>query len=282
MKKDNLYTIGDVAKLMNISIYTLRYYDQIDLFKPAFTDPKTNYRYYEDTQLFQLDWIKSLRSIGTPLEKIHETYQISTAEQLHFLDEQEQVVNEQLSELTAVQKNIAQVRQYLTQQLDDHQMNEVYVLEAPVTRILVKPLTKKGINPRAIENSSYSDMKHFLEEQHLGIHGGYGGIFPYRADYASVEEMDYHTLFTPLFSDKWVTEIAEGMDIGKIPGGRYAAIRFEFSPSAYVENYQKLCSYIEDRQLQPKSIYEFFTMTQYAPEAKSVFIIELRIRLDEA
>lgn len=266
---------------MNISIYTLRYYDQIDLFKPAFTDPKTNYRYYEDTQLFQLDWIKSLRSIGTPLEKIHETYQISTAEQLHFLDEQEQVVNEQLSELTAVQKNIAQVRQYLTQQLDDHQLNEVYVLEAPVTRILVKPLTKKGINPRAIENSSYSDMKHFLEEQHLGIHGGYGGIFPYRADYASVEEMDYHTLFTPLFSDKWVTEIAEGMDIGKIPGGRYVAIRFEFSPSAYVINYQKLCAYIEERHLKPKSIYEFFTMTQYAPEAKSVFIIELRIRLDK-
>ena len=93
MKKDNFYTIGDVAKLMHISIYTLRYYDQIGLFKPAYTDPKTNYRYYEDTQLFQLDWIKSLRSIGTPLEKIHETYHISTAEQLHFLDEQEQVVN---------------------------------------------------------------------------------------------------------------------------------------------------------------------------------------------
>lgn len=279
MKKDNFYTIGDVAKLMHISIYTLRYYDQIGLFKPAYTDPKTNYRYYEDTQLFQLDWIKSLRSIGTPLEKIHKTYHISTAEQLHFLDEQEQIVNEQLSELTAVQKNIAQVRQYLTQQLDDHEMNELYVLEAPVARILAKPLTRKGINPRAIENSSYSDMKHFLEEQHLGIHGGYGGIFPYRANYQSVEEMDYHTLFTPLFSDKWVTEIADGMDIGKIPAGRYVAIRFEFSPSAYVANYKKLRDYIEERHLQPTSIYEFFTMTQYAPEAKSIFIIELRIPL---
>ena len=69
------------------------------------------------------------------------------------------------------------------------------------------------------------------------------------------------------------------MDIGKIPAGSYVAIRFEFSPSAYVDNYKKLRDYIEERQLQPTSIYEFFTMTQYAPEAKSIFIIELRIPL---
>ncbi|UZM98234.1 MerR family DNA-binding transcriptional regulator [Lysinibacillus sp. MHQ-1] len=50
--KEHYYTIGEVAKLSNLSVQTLRYYDQIDLFKPAYTDTYTNYRYYKDSQVF--------------------------------------------------------------------------------------------------------------------------------------------------------------------------------------------------------------------------------------
>ena len=49
--EDNYLTIGEVAKVANVSIQTLRYYDQIDLFKPAYIDPQTNYRFYKDSQL---------------------------------------------------------------------------------------------------------------------------------------------------------------------------------------------------------------------------------------
>src|SRR4051794_31201230 len=51
------YSIGEVSKLANISVQTLRYYDQIDLFKPSYVDPQTNYRYYKDAQLYYLDII---------------------------------------------------------------------------------------------------------------------------------------------------------------------------------------------------------------------------------
>ncbi|RND01213.1 MerR family DNA-binding transcriptional regulator [Lysinibacillus halotolerans] len=58
--KEKLYSIGEVSKLMNISIKALRYYDKIGLFKPAYVDPNSNYRYYSDFQLYRLDLIKSL------------------------------------------------------------------------------------------------------------------------------------------------------------------------------------------------------------------------------
>lgn len=68
--KESYYSIGEVSKLANVSIKALRYYDKIDLFKPAYVDPDTSYRYYTDAQLIHLDLIKSLKYIGTPLEEM--------------------------------------------------------------------------------------------------------------------------------------------------------------------------------------------------------------------
>ena len=65
-----LYKIGDFSKLTNLSIRTLRYYDDIDLFKPKEIDLFTNYRYYSDDQLEDLQSIKDLQDVGFTLEEI--------------------------------------------------------------------------------------------------------------------------------------------------------------------------------------------------------------------
>ena len=65
--QEGYLTIGEVAKLTNVSIQTLRYYDQIDLFKPSYIDQNTNYRFYKDAQLYHLDLIKSLKHLVTSL-----------------------------------------------------------------------------------------------------------------------------------------------------------------------------------------------------------------------
>ena len=50
-------SIGKVSKLKNVSIKSLRYYDQIGILKPAFVNTETNYRYYTNEQLYLLDAI---------------------------------------------------------------------------------------------------------------------------------------------------------------------------------------------------------------------------------
>ena len=50
-------SIGKVSKAKNVSIKSLRYYDEIGIFKPALTDHKTGYRYYKADQLYILDAI---------------------------------------------------------------------------------------------------------------------------------------------------------------------------------------------------------------------------------
>lgn len=78
--KDSFYSIGEVSKLANVSIKALRYYDKIDLFKPAYVDPDTKYRFYTDSQLYHLDLIKSLKYIGTPLEEMKKAQELEMEE----------------------------------------------------------------------------------------------------------------------------------------------------------------------------------------------------------
>ena len=60
------WTIGEVAKQRDISVRTLRYYDQINLLQPSFKD-KSGKRYYSEDDLFSLEKILILKSISLPL-----------------------------------------------------------------------------------------------------------------------------------------------------------------------------------------------------------------------
>lgn len=62
--------IGSFARFSQLSIVTLRHYDDIGLLTPSYIDPETGYRYYRSKQLFQLHRILVLKDLGLSLEQI--------------------------------------------------------------------------------------------------------------------------------------------------------------------------------------------------------------------
>jgi DNA-binding transcriptional MerR regulator len=62
--------IGEFAQVGQVSIATLRHYDQCGLLKPNALDPETGYRYYSIDQLARLNRILALKDFGFPLEQI--------------------------------------------------------------------------------------------------------------------------------------------------------------------------------------------------------------------
>ena len=64
--------IGDFSKKTGLSVKTLRYYDEISLFKPAINEPFTGYRYYTEDQLIDIELIKELKKLDLSLEQIKE------------------------------------------------------------------------------------------------------------------------------------------------------------------------------------------------------------------
>ena len=62
--------IGDFSRLAQVSIVTLRHYDDVGLMKPAHIDRFTDYRYYTLDQLPRLNRILALKDLGFSLEQI--------------------------------------------------------------------------------------------------------------------------------------------------------------------------------------------------------------------
>ncbi|MXQ52787.1 MerR family transcriptional regulator [Shimazuella alba] len=65
-----MFQIGAFSKLSNVSIKTLRYYDQRDILKPSFTDEASGYRFYTASQLLTIRRIQAWKEQGFTLEQI--------------------------------------------------------------------------------------------------------------------------------------------------------------------------------------------------------------------
>jgi DNA-binding transcriptional MerR regulator len=65
-----MYGIGTVARLAQVSVRTLRHYDDLGLLKPGRVDPLTGYRYYTPDQVLRLHRILVLRDLGVPLSEV--------------------------------------------------------------------------------------------------------------------------------------------------------------------------------------------------------------------
>lgn len=67
-----MYTVGQMARVCNVSCKLLRHYDELELFRPARVGPENQYRYYDREQIPVLRRILFLRDLGLGLELIRE------------------------------------------------------------------------------------------------------------------------------------------------------------------------------------------------------------------
>ena len=82
MSKDKYYSIGKTSELTNISIPTLRYYDNIGLLIPKVRKSDSKYRYYTDDQLVTAFLIRRLRILNFSLKEIKEITSKNSADTL--------------------------------------------------------------------------------------------------------------------------------------------------------------------------------------------------------
>ena len=101
------YSIGEVAKMLDISTRTLRFYDEKDLVKPAYIE-ENGYRFYQKEQIKQIELILFLKELGFSLKQIKMFVQDQHGKQsLELLLKQQYQENKQkINELTAKQKQI--------------------------------------------------------------------------------------------------------------------------------------------------------------------------------
>jgi len=99
--KDNMYYIGRVEKICNISKKTLRYYDKLGVLSPDEVVSENGYRYYSKNNLLSIPVIKYYKQSGFKLEEIkslnygseYSVIEESFSEKIKELEEAERCLN---------------------------------------------------------------------------------------------------------------------------------------------------------------------------------------------
>jgi DNA-binding transcriptional MerR regulator len=65
-----MFSIGEFARHGRVSVRMLRHYDAIGLIRPACVDPDTGYRFYQASQLDELNRVIALKDLGFTLQQV--------------------------------------------------------------------------------------------------------------------------------------------------------------------------------------------------------------------
>ena len=115
--KRNLLSIGKMAEMNQVTVPTLRLYDQLGLLKPRHVDGQTGYRYYDINQNARLDMIAYMKELGMSLKEIQgvlEAEDIALIEQI--LARKNEQIHQQMRALrlrhNSVERAIASIERY--------------------------------------------------------------------------------------------------------------------------------------------------------------------------
>src|SRR6266487_4531234 len=150
-----MLSIGDFSKLSRVSVKTLRFYDEIGLFKALEVDRFTGYRHYSASQLPRLNRILALKDLGFSLEQIaHVLHDEPSLEQLRGMLRLRQAEIQQ--KMAQEQEQLARVEARLRQIEMEHTMSDYDVIVKNVEPQLVASV--RGIL------SSYQDIGRLFGE----------------------------------------------------------------------------------------------------------------------
>ncbi|MCG7407045.1 MerR family transcriptional regulator [Paenibacillus sp. ACRRX] len=111
----NEITISELAKLMNVSIHQIRYFEEKGVLLPAYTDDN-QYRLYSIEQVYQLAHILLLRKLGVSVQSIKECMTTFSA------DQYDQLLHRSLRKIEVEIQRLQELQQFI-QKVQQEQKN---------------------------------------------------------------------------------------------------------------------------------------------------------------
>ena len=144
------YKIGDFAKLTGVTIKSLRYYDKINILKPAFIDENTGYRYYLPEQAILINIIKLCLMLDLPLKSLPQgTSSTTTSNTTLPLGQSPNLkkiialgkkkAEEQLQETKNMLNLLNDISEQAERLDEPHKEQEIYFSPFPSRKVLVSP-----------------------------------------------------------------------------------------------------------------------------------------------
>lgn len=236
----NRFSIGEMSRLMNVPIKTLRYYDEIGLFKPVEVNRDTGYRYYSTEQFEQLDIIKYLRLLGAPLAEIAAHFtQLRVENFLQLLKRQEKTIDEKIRELQQTRQKFGSRIAKLEQALQGTEVGIPVIKRFPARRIIrLQASVRRGPGLEMMIRK----LEKLIGGTHSPIFIGKVGFTVSAENLVQENFQEYSSVFILMEES-----MAESSLSAILPAGEYACLLFQGSHNDSTEPYRQLLSFI-DRQ----------------------------------
>lgn len=119
-ERRQLYSIGETARMMGMSVQQLRNYSNAGILSPDVIDESSGYRYFSFKQFHYIDRIRYLRSLGMPLSDIGEIVKAGTVDTMQRLlekqreriEEERRKINEQYDDIVWYQEYFSYLQKY--------------------------------------------------------------------------------------------------------------------------------------------------------------------------
>src|SRR5262249_29218862 len=140
----SMFSIGEFSKLTGLTVKTLRFYHEEGLLIPAFVDPDTSYRYYNESQIETARVIAYLRSLEFPLADIKQLP--ADKDEPGLLDRLERQRSQIKEQIKRLQRTVRSLEEFITAERQGQAMTETLegVTEKNVDALLVAGIRMKG------------------------------------------------------------------------------------------------------------------------------------------
>lgn len=239
-RKSRLYSIGKFSEICKVPVKTLRYYSDIELLKPSFIDPVTNYRYYDYDKIQAVQKIKLLKSCQFSLAQIREFIENQDPgpwdglfeEKLRELERKRRQLDEQMEQMRRLKQQVAKASSLLPGPM----MSECSLEEREALRVYT---IRRQIKPVFID-SLVQDLFDRVYAFNFTVKGKLMAIFHERG--LSQGEADVELLLP-------VEEHAQIDGCKMLPAGTYACLKIKGPYSELGAGYERLQRWLAEQNL---------------------------------
>ena len=212
-------TISEFAKLRNVDVNSIRYYEKLNILLPAYIDPDTRYRYYLPDQLVILDIITLCIRLGIPLKRLQDYVDGNgNVDKRGILEDGKETMQKRMNEIQLGLELI----QFDLDNMDQNQAYSsntgVYIREIPERFLIAKPFVGNLIDVGQKEHAAM-ELFHYAQER------GLVPVFPFGILLHPDAEPEKFSFFFQVLHP-----CPDEEQIIRIPAGAFACMQLDLTP----------------------------------------------------
>ena len=272
---ESRFSIGDIAKIHNVSVQTLRHYDKIGLLTPSYINKETGYRYYSAKDFVIIDLIKQCKSMGLSLEEIKDIINNYTSldSVLNVIEKQKTIIDKKIDELNSIKNNITFLENRIKEAKEEG-INSIFIKEYPEREFIKYDNT----------NRFTVEFEVNLSKTLSDVERKYNNFNKELAFVTSYDELKGND---NIIYEAMILSFTERLNITDrekliIPKGKYITINFDDDYKGTRKYYNQIMKYISDNNLEViGDFYEIYAMTRVGNDGKEKSLGKLQISLKE-